>query len=193
LRVPQDIAVIGFNNDSHTCEFCEPPLSSVSRPGEKIGFEAAALLDRLIHGQPAPKEDIVLPPEEVVERASSDTLAVDDSEELSQALHFIHGHIDQPISVEEILERIAMSRRWLETAFKRKLRTTPHAYISQLRVKRVQRLLGETRKLRLKQLALNSGFTSTRQMNVVFRRLMGMSPRQYAQGLRSQGKELLPD
>jgi LacI family transcriptional regulator len=187
--VPQEIAVIGLNNDIQSCEFCDPPLSSVSRPGEKIGFEAAALLDRLIQRRPAPSGDIIFAPEEVIERASTNTLAVADGEPLAEALQFIHQHLAKPMAVEDILQQIGVSRRWLEMAFKKKLRTTPHAYISQARVKRAQGRLAESRKLRFKQIAIDCGFTSTRQLNFIFQRYAGISLRDYADkvhGSRSQ-------
>jgi len=180
LRVPDDIAVIGLNNDIHSCEFSDPPLSSVSRPGEKIGLEAAALLDRLIRGQPRQATEIVFPPEGVVERASTNTLAIDNSDPLSEAIGFIHEQLGKPIGVEDIISRVSVSRRWLEMAFKKKLRTTPHAYITQLRVKKAKTLLSEVRKLRFKQVAVDCGFSSTRQLNVIFQRCTGMSLREYA-------------
>ena len=180
LRVPEDVAVIGFNNDIQSCEFCDPPLSSVARPGEKIGFEAAALLDRLIQGEPPPQKDILFPPEAVVERASTNTVAVADNEVLGQAVRFIHQHIGQSIGVEDILSHIDVSRRWLEMAFKKKLHTSPHAYISQARVKKAKGLLAEPRKLRLKQVAQDCGFSSTRQMSAIFERYAGVSLREYA-------------
>ncbi|HXG46903.1 MAG TPA: DNA-binding transcriptional regulator [Methylomirabilota bacterium] len=183
-RVPDDVAVIGLNNDVFSCEFCEPPLTSISRHGERIGFEAAALLDRLLHGEPPPPADIVIPPGDVIERRSTDTLAVGDVHELARAIQFIHSHLHQPITVEQILASIGMSRRWLETAFRRKLHTTPHAYISRLRVKKTTALMRENPKLRLKEVALSCGFTSTRQMNFVFRSVTGVSPRQYLADVR---------
>ena len=179
LRVPEDVAVIGFNNDIQSCKFCEPTLSSVARPGQKIGFEAASLLDRLMHGEPAPKEDILFPPEEVVERASTNTVAVDDNESLAEAIRFIHSHLSEPIGVEDILKHVSVSRRWLEMAFKKKLHTSPHVYISQARVKKAKNLLSEVRKLRYKQLALDCGFSSSRQMNIIFERHAGLSIREY--------------
>lgn len=180
LRVPEDVAVIGFNNDIQSCEFCDPPLSSVARPGEKIGFEAAALLDRLIRGEPAPAGDILFPPEGVVERASTNTVALGDNEVLGQAVRFIHQNIGQSIGVEDILSHIDVSRRWLEMAFKKKLHTSPHAYISQARVKKAKGLLAEPRKLRLKQVAQDCGFSSTRQMSAIFERYAGVPLREYA-------------
>jgi LacI family transcriptional regulator len=179
LRVPEDVAVIGFNNDRQRCEFCEPPLSSVARPGEKIGFEAAALLDRLMHGQRAPQQDILFPPEGVVERGSTNTMAVEDNIPLAEALRFIHQNLAQRIGVEDILKHISVSRRWLEMAFKKKLRTTPHVYISQARVKKARTLLDEAARLRFKQVALDCGFSSTRQLNLIFQRFTGMSLRDY--------------
>lgn len=180
LRVPDEVAIIGFNNDIHSCEFCDPPLSSVSRPGEKVGFEAAALLDRLMRGGPAPRGDIILPPEGVVERASTDTIAIADSEELSAALRFIHDHLDKPFGVEDILEKVRVSRRWLEMAFKKKLRCTPHTYILRQRVARAKEQLAGTRRPRLKQVAWHCGFGSTRQLNAAFHRATGISPREFA-------------
>lgn len=188
LRVPEDVAVIGLNNDRQRCEFCDPPLSSVSRPGEKIGLEAAALLDRLMHGEPAPDRDVLFPPGEIVERASTNTVAVEDNAALAEAVRFIHQHLEQPIGVEDIRRHVSVSRRWLEMAFKKKLRTTPHVFISQARVKKAKGLLAEIHKLRFKQVALDCGFTSTRQLNVIFQRFTGMSLREYTARIHARGK-----
>ena len=188
LRVPEDVAVIGFNNDIQSCKFCDPQLSSVARPGEKIGFEAASLLDRLMHGEPPPKSDILFPPEEVVERASTNTVAVDDNEALAEAIRFIHQRLSEPIGVEDILQHVSVSRRWLEMAFKKKLRTSPHVYISQARVKKARGLLAEVRKLRYKQVALDCGFSSTRQLNIIFERHTGLTIREYLSRVHSPRK-----
>lgn len=180
LRVPEDVAVIGFNNDIQSCDFCDPPLTSVSRPGEKIGFEAASLLDRLIQGEAPPRGDILFPPEGVVERASTNTVAVGDNEVLGEAIRFIHQNLGQPIGVEEILKHVDVSRRWLEMAFKKKLHTSPHVYISHARVKKAKGLLAEPRKLRLKQVAQDCGFSSTRQLGAIFERFTGVPLRDFA-------------
>jgi len=180
LRVPEDVAVIGFNNDIQSCEFSDPPLTSVARPGEKIGFEAAALLNRLIHGEAPPAGDILFPPCGVVERTSTKTVAVGDNEVIGEAVRFIHKNLSQSIGVEEILKHIDVSRRWLEMAFKEKLHTSPHVYISQARVKKAKALLAEPRKLRLKQVAMDCGFSSTRQLSAIFGRFAGVPLREYA-------------
>ena len=180
LRVPEDVAVIGFNNDIQSCEFCDPPLTSVARPGEKIGFEAAALLDRLLRGEAPPGHDILFPPEGVVERASTNTVAVGDNEQLAEAIRYIDLHLSKSISVDEILKHVDVSRRWLEMAFKKKLHTSPHVYICQARVKKARAMLAGPRKLRFKQVALECGFSNTRQMGLIFERHTGVSLRDYS-------------
>jgi LacI family transcriptional regulator len=179
LRVPEDVAVIGFNNDLQGCEFCDPPLTSISRPGEKIGAEAAALLDRLMRGGRPPENDIIVPPTEVIERASTDTLAVDDDPEFARAIQFIRQNLSRPLGVDDILKQISMSRRWLESMFRKKLKTTPLAYITQVRVKKARRLLADLPKLRLKEVARQCGFGGTRQLNLAFERVLGTTPRQF--------------
>ena len=77
LDAPHDVAVIGTDNDPTICEFCQPTLSSISRSAWKVGYEAAALLDRLMAGNPAPEHDILIPPDGLVARLSTDTIAVD--------------------------------------------------------------------------------------------------------------------
>lgn len=186
LRVPEDVALIGFNNDGQTCEFCDPPLTSVARPGECIGFEAAALLRRLMAGEPPPVSDLVLPPVGVVERASTDTVAIGNNPAFAQAVRFIHEHASQPLPVEEILKQIDKSRRWLETAFRQRLRTTPHAYITGLRVRQAKRLLLEADPAPQKQLAARCGFTSTQQFNQAFQKATGLLPRAFAEAHRQR-------
>ena len=178
LRVPQDVAVIGANDDTVTCDFCDPPLTSVARNGQKIGYETAALLDRLMKGAPPPAEDIVVAPRGVVERASTDVLAID-NEELARAVRFIHDNLHRPIGIEDICNNISMSRRWLEYEFKKTLRCTPHQYLSRVRVERAKKLLVGPERLKLKQVAIHCGFTSNKQMNIVFQRVSGTTPRQY--------------
>lgn len=179
LRVPEDVAVIGFNNDIQSCEFCDPQLTSIARPGARIGREAAALLDRLLRGEAPPAGDILFQPEGVVERASTNTVAVGDNPELAEAVRYIHQHLAESIGVEDIIRHINVSRRWLEMAFRDKLHTSPHAFISQARVKKARSLLAGPRKMRFKQVALECGFNNTRQLSLVFERHAGMTLREF--------------
>ena len=193
LKVPEQVAVIGFNNDIQSCEFCDPPLSSIARPGAKIGAEAAALLDRLLRGEPAPDKDILFPPEGVVERASTNTVAVSDNPDLEEAIRYIHSHLGESIGVEDILAHVNVSRRWLEMAFREKLHTSPHAYISQARVKKARSLLAGPRKMRFKQVALECGFTNTRQLGLVFERHTRMSLRAFSAQITSRNQGSVKD
>lgn len=179
LRVPEDVAVIGFNNDIQSCEFCDPQLTSVARPGAQIGREAAALLDRLMRGETPPAADILFQPEGVVERASTNTVAVGDNPELAEAVRYIHQHLADSFGVDDIIRHINVSRRWLEMAFREKLHTSPHAFISQARVKKARSLLVGPRKMRFKQIALECGFNNTRQLSLVFERHTGVTLREF--------------
>ena len=182
IPVPGEVAVIGINNDTTTCEFSSPTISSVARNGERIGYKTAELLTQLMNGAAAPTEDIVIPPMQVVERASTDIMAIENLD-LARAIRFIHEHIDKPITIEDICDHIAMSRRWLEYQFRDELKVSPHQFICSTRVSRAKTILASPERYKLKQVALMSGFTSSKQMSVVFERITGTTPRAYRQKL----------
>lgn len=177
-NVPDEIAIIGSNNDTITCEFCDPPLTSIHRNGEKVGYTVASVLDRMLRGGPEPDGDIVIDPGEVIPRASTNVLSVDD-EQLALAVQFVHDHIAEPFGVDHMVDAVGMSRRWLENAFARWIRRTPYQFINEQRVERVKKLLVGPERLSMKQIALRCGFTNSRRMKIVFERIVGASPRQY--------------
>ena len=178
LRVPDDVAVIGLNNDTSACEYCDPPLSSVARNGEQVGYRAAQLLDEMIEGADPPVEDILIEPVGVVKRASTDVLAVEDPQ-LARAVSFIQKNISEPFGVQVVLEHAGVSRRWLEYAFQKWLHRTPHAFISEMRVSHAKKLLTSSEDFTYSEVARACGFLSNKRLNVVFRRVAGMSPREY--------------
>jgi LacI family transcriptional regulator len=185
LRVPDDVAVIGIGNDVTTCEFAEVPLSSVSRSSQEVGRQAAALIDRLMAGHPPPKEDILVAPEGVVRRRSTDVLAVDDPE-VAAAMRFVREHIQEPSLSEALLGAVSISRRTLGLRFKKYLGRTPQEYIWQARVEQSKKLLVGGEKRKLLHVAKACGFSGERHFRTVFRRITGMTPNQY----RRSGKEL---
>jgi len=89
LRIPHDVAVVGLDNDPTVCEFCRPTLTSVSRNAWRVGYEAAAMLDLLMAGRRPPLAEVLIAPDGVVARQSTDTVAVDDPY-VADAVHFIH-------------------------------------------------------------------------------------------------------
>jgi LacI family transcriptional regulator len=176
LRVPEDAAVVGVNDDVVACEFSAPSLSSVVLPGEAIGFEAAALLDRLMRGRAAPERPTLVAPEGLVARRSTDILAVDDPA-TAAAVRFIVERLERPLGVDEVAAHVDLSRRALELRFRAHLGLSPHELISRRRVERAQRLLLEEPRARLKEIARRCGFTDARRLHLVFRRVAGLGPR----------------
>ena len=179
LRIPHDVAVIGMENDPTLCEFCRPTLSSVSRNPRQIGYESAMMLDRLMDGLPTPDE-VVVPPDGVVARQSTDTIAVDDPH-LAAAVHFIHDHLGEVFGVEEVVEASSISRRQLEGRFRRLLGATPHDYLCQRRIERAKQMLRAPGRIKLQNVIKACGFPSVERMRLIFKRLAGMTPQEYRQ------------
>ncbi len=124
LLVPEQVAVIGGGDDKVLCETCNPPLSAVALPSERIGYEAAALLDRLMQGKRGPGKRILIEPIRVVVRRSTDTLAIED-QDLARAIAFIRVNASTPIQVSDVLRAVPVSRSWLERRFQEALGRGP--------------------------------------------------------------------
>lgn len=179
LTVPHDVAVIGVDNDTTVCEYGAPLLSSVSRSGWQVGYEAARLLDRLMRGQTT-TGDIRVPPDGVVTRQSTDTVAVEDPR-VAVAVHFMHDHLGEGFGVAEVVRASAISRRQLEQRFKRALGCTLHDYLCRARVDRARQLLVETPRIKVRSIAAACGFGSMDRMRLVFQRVTGITPLRYRQ------------
>ncbi len=184
LHAPDDVAVIGVNNDRITCEFCDPPLSSISHDENKFGYELAALLDRLMAGKKVPVESPFIPPGGIVRRRSTDTTATEDPR-VAASLRFMREHLGEPIDVNDILRRLDVSRRCLENAFKCSLGHTPYEHLCHVRVQHAKQLLAGEDKVKMDEIAKASGFLDAKRMRVVFRRITGTSPNQYHRSVSS--------
>jgi LacI family transcriptional regulator len=178
LRVPRDIAVVGVDNDPVVCEFTQPTLSSVSRNDWEVGHQAARLLDKLMSGSVAPQGPELVPPDGVIERGSTDTLAIEDPE-VENAINYIRAHLHEPFGVERLLAQSHLSRRSLEHRFRQAMGCSPYVLINQLRVERAKQLLGDAKKQTLTEIALSCGFTELRRFRLVFQKLAGQSPAEY--------------
>ena len=176
LNVPEDVAVIGVDNDEIMCELADPPLSSVIQGADRIGDEAAALLESLIAGKRPPAKDRMVGPLGIVTRQSTDVLAIDDTTVL-QAVRFIREHLDRQLKVRDVVQHVAESRATLDKRFKRTLGRTVHDEIEHCRLERVKHLI-QTTDLPLKQVARNAGFGSVQYMTTLVRRQLGRTPGQ---------------
>lgn len=182
LNVPTDVAILGVDNDDVETGLAYPPLSSIALPSERVGFEAAALLSRLMAGQEPPSEPLFLPPQGVVVRQSSDVVAVSDPE-LSAILNFIRRHGTEPIGVEDVTAQVGASRRKLERKFRAAMHRTIHDEIRRVRIERAKRLLSTT-DLAMPAIANRSGFDSARRLATVFRKQTGTTPTAYRRQFR---------
>lgn len=174
LRIPGDVALLGVGNDELECRLTTPLLSSIEVPSRQIGFEAAALLDRLMSGHAPTETPILLRPTRVVTRQSTDMMAVED-EAVQTALQYIRRHVGQSLRVADVTEALAVGRRDLERRFRRVLGRSVLEEIHQARTEAAVNLLADTH-LPVSAVARQSGFTSTRQLDVIFGRLKGLTP-----------------
>ena len=183
LSVPEQVAIIGVDNDEFICQMTQPELSSVAIPWEKIGFEAAACLDRLLRGQAAPPSPILIPPAEVITRHSSDVVAVDDPW-LAQALQFIHQHAREPINVHDVLRAVPIERRKFERQCRRVLGRSPLREIRRVRMEHARRLLAET-DLPMHRVAECCGI-SEKEFAGAFRKETGTTPLRWRRQVRAR-------
>jgi LacI family transcriptional regulator len=187
LRVPEEVAVVGVDNDELLCELSDPPLSSVALNAEAGGYRAAALLDRMMRGQSSAPRRLLVEPMHVVARRSTDIVALDDPE-VAAALHFIQDHATEPIGVSDIVEEVVISRRALELRFRRAIGRTLHAEIRRMRLERASRLLLET-DLPITRVAEASGFGRASYLTQAFRQAFGSTPARYRRRMRGGSSE----
>ena len=174
FAVPDEVAVIGVDNDELLCELASPPLSSVIPNAHRTGYAAAARLDRLMAGRKVTPIAELIPPLGVASRQSTDAFALDDRE-IVRAVRMIREHACEGINVSDVLRAVPLSRRVLEQRFQKQLGRTPREEILQVRLARVKQLLGET-KLALVEIADRTGFEHVEYLSVVFKRETGLTP-----------------
>ena len=175
--VPEQVAVIGVDNNALLCDFCNPPLSSIQPNPQRVGYEAAMLLGRLMDGGSAESMDTLIDPVGVILRQSTDSLGIDDPSVVA-AIAFIRERAFFGVTVEQIVEHVAVSRSHLERSFRKYLGHSPQHEIRWTQIKRIKQLLVET-DLPLASIAALVGFEHTEYMTVVFKRLTGKSPAAY--------------
>lgn len=183
LAVPGEVAVIGVDNDALLCDLASPPMSSVIPNTHRTGYEAAALLDRMMAGKKVRPVAHLIAPLGIAARQSTDVLAVDDRA-VARAVQFIREHACGGINVSDVLGAVPMSRRVLEQRFQRLLGRTPREEILQVRLARVRQLLSET-DLPLYLIADRTGFEHVEYLSVVFKRETGRTPSEFRRGAGS--------
>jgi LacI family transcriptional regulator len=182
LRVPEDVAVLGVNNSPFVCCMLKPQMSSIELGAERIGYQAAVLLDQLMHVAKPPRDPVVIAPEEIVERRSTELSRTEDRA-VQEALRFIRDHLHRPVQVDAVARAAGCSRRVLELRFRNLLGRTPHEEIRRARIAHARRLLRET-DLIIEALAESCGYATRDRFNAAFKKETGMTPSKYRQQYR---------
>lgn len=177
IAVPEEVAVLGVDNDEIICNLTDPPLSSVHLNTEKAGYEAAELLERLMHGENMSGQMVITEPTHIEVRKSTDILAIEDVE-VAEAMRFINKNFRFPIQVENVAEAIGLSRRCLSTRFKKAIGSTINCEISKTRIKHIKFMLSDTR-LSIGEIASKFGFQGIEKLSRFFYRETGMTPTEY--------------
>lgn len=191
VAVPDEVAVIGVDNDEVLCDLSDPPLTSVMPNTERIGYEAAALLDRMMAGAKSPKQPVFIEPAGIVTRRSTDVLAIEDRH-IAAAVRFIREHATEGIDVSDVLKAVPLSRSTLERRFARALGRSPKDEILRVRLNRAKELLAET-DFSLALVAEKVGFEHTEYLSVIFKKKTGLTPGQFrTQSRVTQAADRLP-
>ncbi|MCR9119338.1 MAG: DNA-binding transcriptional regulator [bacterium] len=188
IHVPDEVAVIGVDNDDLICPLCFPPLTSVEPNTLKIGYEAAAKLERMMAGFAAPKEITWIPARRIVERSSTDAIPVDDAD-FVKAYRFIRENACRGISVQNVADSVPMSRRSLERRTRSYLDRSPADVIAAIRLARIKELL-ETTSFKLSHIARMTGFHHDEHMAVFFKKLADIPPAKYRKKYRLNSRPI---
>jgi LacI family transcriptional regulator len=184
LLVPDDVAVVGVDNDEVLCELSDPPLSSVAPNTVRIGYEAAALLEEMMEGRRAPAKPQLIPPLGLVTRRSTDVLAISDRS-IAAALRCVREHACEGLRVPDLLRVAALSRSVFERRFTKLVGRSPKAEILRVQLARAKQLLAET-DLPLATVADHCGFRHAEYFSALFRVKVGMTPGEYRKGDRGR-------
>ncbi len=177
VRVPEEVAVLGVDNDDVLCNLCDPPLSSIDPNADELGYQAAALLDRLMRGFRPESDRCAIRPARLVERASTETVAIDDPI-TAKAVRFIRDHVGEGIAPKDVVHYAGRSRSDLEQRFRRRLKHGLHGEILRRRLDRVSVLLRRS-DLDLSAVARHAGCSSATHLCRLFRRQFGLTPTEF--------------
>jgi len=186
IRVPEDLAILGVDDDDLYCEISRPRLSSVIVPSAALGVLAAKSAEQLMKsGRQFMARNRLVPPPGIAVRRSTDILAISDPDVVA-TIRFVRENCHRSISVADVLRVVPVSRRSLERRVSATLGITLGAEIRRTRLERARRLLMET-DMSIAEVATQSGFTDFRHLAVAFRDAFGQTPTQHRRGVARQG------
>ena len=183
VSVPEEVAVLGVDDDKLLCSLCTPPLSSIAPNTYQTGFEAAELLQQMMEGGlHCSSTRLVTQPLGVNLRDSTDTIAIPDPD-VTKALIFIRRNALRDIHVGDVLKSVTISRRSLEHKFEKHVGHSPHAEILRIKMSRIKDLLSNTEDS-INTIAQRTGFAHPEYMTVAFKKASGMTPSEFRESVR---------
>jgi LacI family transcriptional regulator len=186
LAVPDQVAILGIDNDPFLCNLSTPPLSSIDVNPDRIGYEAAAVLDRLMQGAAPPQGPCFFSPRGVVTRRSTDVTAVGDPE-LARAISLIRNRACTPTSIGRLLREVTMSRTSFFRGIKKHLGRSPKEEMTWVRMQRAKDLL-RTTDLPVSEVAGRVGYAEAKYFIEVFHRLEGVTPLRYRRKMKADDR-----
>ncbi len=174
VAVPEEVAVVGAENEETLCSFATPALTSVRFDGQTVGYKAAELLERLMSGKSVKLRETLIPPKGIIVRASSDELVINDRL-VANAVRLIREDANKGLNVDNLCQRLNVSRSTLDRRMKSALNRSPKEEISRIRFREVERLLIET-DLTMETIAELTGFTHSHYLQAAFRQIYGETP-----------------
>jgi len=177
IRIPEEVAVLGVDNDEMICDLSDPPLSSIALDAEKGGYDAAKLLDYMVKHGTSGYYDIIVKPVQVITRHSTDIYATND-DHIASSLKYIHQNIDKNLHVDEVVRQVPLSRRALEKRFLEITGYPIYKYIFNLRIEKFTQKLLDT-DMSVFEIALDMGLTDSKNIARQFRQAKGCSPSVY--------------
>ena len=179
LRVPQDVAILGVDDDTILCSFAKIPISSIRPNSFRVGYNAARLLRAQMDHPPARRTPAVhvVKPGDIVERASTEFMPIDPPW-LGNALIHIERNMRRPIGANEIFKLCGRSGTYVEQIFRRKLGLSVQAYITTVKMREAKRLLADP-SLRISEVADLCGFTTPQYFTRTFTATFNVNPKAY--------------
>ena len=185
ISIPEDVSLLGVDNDELICNISDPPISSIELEVEKGGYAVGKLLHRQIRKEVVGPFNVVINPIRIELRQSTEKHNIEDPYVL-RIVKYIERHIAADLTIDAIIGQIPLSRRNIELKFKRVMNTSIYQYVLKCRVKRFANLLLTT-DLPLAEIAGEAGFRDCNNISRIFKKFMGCSPIEYRQR-RSAGK-----
>lgn len=186
FHVPEEFAVLGVDDNEIVCDLGVIPLSSINCNLERLGYEAAALLDRLMDGRRKPARTLEIPPAGVTVRRSTDIIAIPDLE-TARTLRFLRDHYREPRNIQQMLDELDVPLRHVHGMFRQYVGRTPLQELTRLRVDHSKKLMLDPRR-KLETIAHESGFSNRFHFTQAFRRVTGVTPREHRRKIFKEAK-----